>query len=176
MQEPLNRESGSKTLDALTNMQPLHYIPLQHLGMAKKAGLLAIGSDAVKSAAMSGKVKLVAITTDISEGSAKQARYYAEDSNAVFIETPYNKFEFGRVVGRGSPGVLAILDAGLAEGFMKKLTDLDSNRYSEQKKIIENVAKKAKKITYDTKKGSKKTGKRKYHRKGGQANEWNTNV
>ena len=150
MQEPLSTMTGSETLDALSAIQPMHNKPLQHLGMAKKAGLLAIGSDAVKSAAMSGKARLIVVTTDISGGSARQAKYYAEDSGALFVETPYSKFEFGRVAGRGSPGVLAILDTGLAEGFIKKLVDIDGNRYKElaekiQEKAAQEKVKQAKK-------------------------------
>jgi|GEM_PF-266115 len=95
--------------------------PLRLLGMAKKAGLLAIGSDAVKAAARTGKVKLVILASDVSQGSSRQARYSAEESQALCIDTPYTKFDLGSITGRGSPGTVAFLDKGLAEAFMKAL-------------------------------------------------------
>jgi ribosomal protein L7Ae-like RNA K-turn-binding protein len=115
---------------------PEYNKPLQILGMAKKAGLLAIGSDAVKSAARTGKVKLVAITSDISDGTERQANYSAEDSSAFCVKTPYRKFEFGRVAGRGAPGIVAFLDLGLAAGFMERLAALDKEKYDEIARIL----------------------------------------
>ena len=124
MQKPVNNE-------ALNNK------PLQLLGMAKKAGLLAIGSEAVKSASRAGKLKLVIISSDTSAGSARQARYSAEDSKAKFMQTPYTKFDFGSITGRGSPGTLGFLDLGFAEGFMKRLADIECNRNEDTEGIPE---------------------------------------
>lgn len=129
MHKPSSNDIGGKTIDALASVNSVYYKPLQSLGMAKKAGLLTIGNDAVKSEARVGKVKLIVVASDVSEGSKKQAMYSAEDSNALCIETPYKKFDFGRVVGRGSPGVVAILDDGFALSFMKKLADVDKEKY-----------------------------------------------
>jgi len=108
--------------------------PLRYIGMAKKAGLLAIGSEAVKAAARARQIKLVLTATDISTGSARQARYNAEDSKAIYVETPYTKFELGNITGRGSPGTIAFLDTGLAIEFEKRLNDL-SDAMKEEDKI-----------------------------------------
>ena len=110
--------------------------PLRYIGMAKKAGLLAIGSEAVKAAARARQIKLVLTATDISTGSARQARYNAEDSKAIYVETPYTKFELGNIAGRGSPGTLAFLDLGFAAGFMKCLTALNKEKYEEPAELI----------------------------------------
>ena len=120
MQEQVSHNNKAEPKVAEINKAD-HGKPLRLLGMAKKAGLLAIGSDAVKAAARAGKVKLVVLASDTSPGSSRQARYSAEDSKAMCIDTPYTKFDFGNITGRGSPGTLAFLDAGLAEGFMKEL-------------------------------------------------------
>ena len=111
--------------------------PLRMLGMAKKAGLIAIGSDAVKKAARAGKLKLVILASDTSVSSRRQAHYSAEDSQAICVDTPYTKFEFGNITGRGSPGTIAFLDFGLAAGFMKGLATLDITRYGEIAKLLE---------------------------------------
>ena len=118
MQEPVSRNNEAELNEAEFN-KPRFNKQLRLLGLAKKAGLLAIGSEAVKAAARSGKVKLVVLASDISEGSRRQARYSAEDSNALCVDTPYTKFDLGSITGRGSPGVIAFLDMGLATEFMK---------------------------------------------------------
>ena len=101
------------------------------LGIARKAGLLAIGGDAVNSAARNGKAQLIITTCDASEGSARRAKMCADSSGAVYTAVHYTKDEIGSITGRGSPGTIAILDAGLAAGFMKGLAELQPDRYTE---------------------------------------------
>ena len=115
----------------------LRYKPLNMLGLAKKAGLLAIGSEDVKSAIREGKAKLIIYTTDISEGSVKRVLSTIEESEIIATETPFEKFEFGRVAGRGAPGIIAFLDLGLAAEFMKRLSELDKTRYGEIARTLE---------------------------------------
>lgn len=92
------------------------------LGIAKKAGLLAIGSQATSIAVRQGKARLIITALDASEGSVRRAAANAETGKLEHIAVPYTKFEIGSMTGRGSPGVVAILDKGLAEGFKKKMT------------------------------------------------------
>jgi len=102
---------------------------LQLLGIARKAGLVAIGGDAVSSAALTGRAKLVISAVDSSEGSIRRARINAKENSIIYITVPYTKFELGNITGRGSPGTVAILDAGLAAGFLKGLAEKDPDKY-----------------------------------------------
>ena len=113
---------------------------LQLIGIAKKAGLLAIGGDAVNSAARSGKVWLVISASDASEGALRRSRYVTQSSHAAYVVAPYTKFELGNVTGRGSPGTIAILDAGLSAGFVKGLAGADPGRYGETAALLEEQA------------------------------------
>ena len=122
------------------------------LGMAKKAGLLAIGSDAVKTAARAGKAKLVVAAKDASEGTVRRAMYYANHSGAVYADIPHTMFEIGSITGRGSPGVLAVLDVGLAASFMKGLAAIEPERYGEKAEILNTMAEKQREI-----KGNRRT-------------------
>ena len=90
------------------------------IGMAKKAGLLAVGADDTNAAARAGKVSLVVSAGDASEGALRRARHSAEVARAPHVVVSYTSFELGGVSGRGSPGTVAILDSGLADSFMKK--------------------------------------------------------
>jgi len=110
---------------------------LNLLGIARKAGLLAVGGDAVGVAARTGKAWLVISASDASEGALRRGRYTTEISRAVHVIAPYTKFELGNVTGRGSPGTIAVLDAGLAAGFMKGLAETNPERYQEAAKQLE---------------------------------------
>ena len=138
MQQPIKSDDKDDLLRSKTHTNSQIQKPLNWIGMAKKAGLLAIGSDTVKTATRTEKAKLIALTSDISEKSAEHIKYNSEITNTICIDTPYTKFEFGRVAGRGSPGVVAFLDLGLATEFMKALTVLDEERYGRQTSALIN--------------------------------------
>jgi len=97
----------------------------------KKAGFLAIGSDAAAAAARSGKVALVISASDATEGALRRARHIAGYARAEHVVAPYTKFELGNVTGRGSPGTIAVLDAGLAAGFVRNLAESAPEQYGE---------------------------------------------
>jgi len=96
---------------------------LATLGMAKKAGRLAIGGEAVAIAARHRKAKLIITASDASASSVRRAKHGAETCGTKHIAVPYTMFELGNVAGRGSPGTIAFLDKGFAESFIKKLAE-----------------------------------------------------
>jgi len=89
--------------------------------MAKKAGLLAVGGEATATATRRGEAKLVITASDASEGSVRRAKSNAEANGVKYIAVPFTMFELGSITGRGSPGTIAFLDKGLADGFTKRL-------------------------------------------------------
>ena len=104
---------------------------LQLLGIARKAGFLAIGGEAASASAKSGSAKAIITAGDASEGAKRRARRDAEFCGAAFADTSYTKFELGNITGRGSPGTLAVTDSGLAAGFLKGLAEDDPERYGD---------------------------------------------
>jgi len=109
---------------------------LQILGMARKAGLLAIGSEDVGLAARTGKASLVVSASDASDGSLRRARRSAETGDCVYTVVPYKSEELGNITGRGSPGTIAILDHGLATKFISTLAITDPTRYSDTAEVM----------------------------------------
>ena len=109
---------------------------LQLLGIAKKAGLLAIGGDDVSAAARSGKARLILSASDASENALRRARVNAETGAAVHVIVPYTRFELGNMTRRGSPGTAAILDAGLAAGFLRGLAETEPGRYENAAELL----------------------------------------
>ena len=104
---------------------------LSHLGMAKKAGLLAVGSEAAAQAARRGEATLIITASDASEGSVRRAKANAESNGITYLAVPFSMFELGNAAGRGSPGTIAFLDKGLAEGFMKRLAEAEQAKESD---------------------------------------------
>ena len=96
---------------------------LSHLGMAKKAGLLAVGSEVASVAARRGEAVLIITASDASDGSVRRAAANADSCGIKHIPVPYTMFELGSITGRGSPGTIAFLDKGLANGFEKRLAE-----------------------------------------------------
>ena len=113
---------------------------LQLLGIAKKAGLLAIGCEDSESAARNGKTKLIISASDASERAFRNARINADFCGAICLTVPYTKYELGCITGRGSPATIAFLDTGLAVGFLKGLAETGDELYGKLWKYLEDTA------------------------------------
>jgi len=101
------------------------------LGMAKKAGKLAVGGDAAATAARRGEALLIITASDASEGSIRRAKMNAEANGVDYRPVPFTMFELGTTAGRGSPGTIAFLDKGLADGFKKRLVEVTKAKESD---------------------------------------------
>jgi len=113
---------------------------LQIVGLAKKAGLLAIGSEAVEIAARKGQTKLIISADDASERAYRNARINADTCGAICMVVPYTKFELGSITGRGSPSTAAFLDTGLAVTFIKGLAEAGHELSGKVWKFLEQSA------------------------------------
>ena len=111
---------------------------LSMLGLAKKAGLIEIGSDSVKTAARAGRAVLVMASKDSSPPSKKRAQTCAAAGGAVYLELPYDKYELGSLLGRGSPGTIAVTDVGFAASFAAKL-DAACGGYGKERAELESM-------------------------------------
>ena len=103
---------------------------LRYLGIAKRAGMLAVGAETANAVVRAGKACAVISACDSSEGSMRRSRINAEDCGVLYCVVPFSKFELGNVTGRGSPGTLAILDAGIASAFFDQLAEKEPERYA----------------------------------------------
>ena len=109
---------------------------LQMLGLAKKAGLLAIGSQDTSASARAGKAYLIISAVDASDSALRRAKGSATSGRAIHVVVPYTSFEIGSIIGRGAPGTVAVLDAGLAAGFLRGLAATDPDRYREPAELL----------------------------------------
>ncbi len=84
------------------------------LGLAQKAGKLASGDFAIKSALKSKKVKLLIIAEDTAENAKKDLYYIAECVNVPVIELGTGD-ALGNAIGKGKRKAIGILDAGFVK-------------------------------------------------------------
>ncbi len=88
---------------------------LSLLGLAKKAGRIAVGGEAVSGALWQGSAKLVLTSCDAAKNTLRRLTNYEQIRH---IPLPYPKEELGAAVGYRSCSILAICDAGFAKAFI----------------------------------------------------------
>lgn len=96
---------------------------LSYLGLARKAGKLAVGFAASKEACQRMTAKFIAVASDISEKSLKEIKYFS--GGRVRVERiPFTIIELSAAIGIKA-GIVAVCD----EGFANVLTRLfDGNK------------------------------------------------
>ncbi len=85
---------------------------LSRLGIARRANLLAVGTEAVKTALQKRKAHLVVLAQDISAKSEKELRYLAAGRVPV-LRLEAQLEEVGAAIGVRA-GILAVTDEGMA--------------------------------------------------------------
>lgn len=95
---------------------------LTFLGLCEKSGKLVIGEESCGIAARAKKAKLILTARDAGRSSAVKAENYSGAAKCPSVCLPYSKSDLGNMLGRGSPGMLAVTDIGLASAFANKLS------------------------------------------------------
>ncbi len=116
---------------------------LTFLGLCLKAGRLEIGEESCGAAARAKKARLVLSASDAAHGSLMRAENFAETARCPYAVLPFTKEELGAAVGRGTPGLLAVTDFGLAAAFLEKLSAECPGRYEEQTETARVAAERA---------------------------------
>lgn len=87
---------------------------LSLLGLARRAGRLALGNEAVMEAIRKGSVKLVVLAGDLSPRTADGIRRAAAEERLEVLELKASMDELGMALGKRT-GVIAVNDAGFAK-------------------------------------------------------------
>lgn len=94
---------------------------LTFLGLALRAGRLVLGEETCGMAARAGKAKLILTASDAGRTAVTRAGNFSAAASCPNVSLPCTKEELGAALGRGSVGVAALTDTGLASAFMDKL-------------------------------------------------------
>ncbi len=92
------------------------------LGIARRAGHIAIGFDAVKAAVTDGRAQLVLLAADRSAKTEKELRYAAQGSSCPIRVLAADKEALAHALGLQKPvAVAATDDRGFAAAMQKHL-------------------------------------------------------
>ena len=89
------------------------------LGLAQKAGKVASGDFAVRSALKSGKAKLLVVAEDAAPNSKKDMYYLAEVADVEVVEL-LTRDELGYAIGKAKRTAVVITDTNFAKMINKK--------------------------------------------------------
>ena len=97
---------------------------LRLLGIAYKAGRLAVGEEPVAAAARARHARVLLLAEDAAANSVRRAGHLAEGGNIPVAAVPFTKAELGRAVGRSTCAMLAVTEPGLAHAVARHLAAL----------------------------------------------------
>ncbi len=90
---------------------------LSILGLAKKAGRLAVGAEAVEAAQRQGRAKLVITASDAADNTVRRIRNHSAGTPLAVL--PVTREELGAAIGYRSCAAAAICDACFARAFCR---------------------------------------------------------
>ena len=89
------------------------------LGLAARAGAVESGFDACKDAVLGGKVRLILVSDDLSQGQTEKIRKVCESGNVPCMQCSAS-LEPGNAIGRPGRKIIAITQ----DGFAAKMIDV----------------------------------------------------
>ncbi len=116
---------------------------LSMMGLAKKAGMVAIGEEPVGACARAKHARVILLAQDAGASTVRRAVSFAASGACLCLTVAVDKDQLGRALGRTSCAMAAITDIGFAEAIVKKLAALDPEHYSAAAGQLETKAKRA---------------------------------
>ena len=97
---------------------------LSLLGIARRAGRVTRGFDAVIAEVREGQARLILLAADVSERTERGVRRAGDEGEIPIVKTEYEMADFSAALGVAAPvGVVALND----RGFANKMTELLSS-------------------------------------------------
>ena len=145
---------------------------LNLIGLAQKAGRLAVGEEPTGAAARARDARLILVAADAAENSVRRVRHFADAGQCLWCRIGADKDALGRAVGRSSCAMLAVMDIGFAEAIAKKLAEGDE-RFAETAEKLAVKAQRAAERRREAEAHEKnvRTGKKRPAKKAAEAGE-----
>lgn len=84
------------------------------LGLARRAGKITFGNDAVIKDTAEGKAAVILLSCDISPRTRRNIERIGGDYKVDIVELPYTKELIGQAIGKNNTAVAAITDRSFA--------------------------------------------------------------
>lgn len=104
---------------------------LAMIGMALRAGRLAVGEEPVGAACRARDCRLLLLAGDAAGNTIRRAEHFAQAGQCVTVTLPHTREELGEAVGRSVCAMAAVTDTGLAGAIARRLAQRDPERYGE---------------------------------------------
>lgn len=95
------------------------------LGLAMRAGKLAVGDGRATEQARKGKAFLILVSNDASDNTEKKYKNISKSHNTSVITLDIDRYEFGRIIGREFAVVAAVCDKGFADEIVRLAERVD---------------------------------------------------
>ena len=128
------------------------------LGLARRAGKLAIGEAAAAQAAADHKAKLILLACDAGEHTRRHMLALATRKRPV-AELSQDKAALGESVGFGPCAAVAVLDLDLAAAQLGRLAAAEPGRFDEACAALSARGEKARRRREDTRRHGKKANR-----------------
>ena len=96
---------------------------IHYLSLAKKAGRIAVGEEAVGAAARACRARLLLVAGDAPAGTLRRARNLVAGSGRPLAVVPFTQEELGTALGKTVVSLAALTDPALALAFLQALED-----------------------------------------------------
>jgi len=134
---------------------------LKFLGLMRRANALQVGENNAGEAVRAGKAKLLLLASDASENAKKRAESFVGGRSCLLLELPFTKEELSSALGLGGCSMAAVTELGFANALIKRLQELDPERYADAAEEVARRFSKAERRKSETaKERMKRNGKR----------------
>ena len=116
---------------------------LSLIGLCLRGRNLEVGEEPVEAVVRARDARVLLLASDAADNTARRVRRFAETGQCVWLRVPFTKRELGRATGRGSAAVAAITDIGLAVAVVRRLAEMEPEKYDEDLAKLELKAKRA---------------------------------
>lgn len=93
------------------------------IGLAKRAGALAVGTENVIESVRKGKARLVLVACDVSENTAKRLQDKASYRNVPLERIPIRMDALGHLIGKDHAAAVALLQDGFVRSYRKAMQE-----------------------------------------------------
>ncbi len=93
---------------------------LSLLGLARRAGRLTLGFDAVCSSAAKKESRLILTASDVSEGTVRKLKNHLGECQTDIREIPYNQTDINAAIGK-PVRIISINDSGFSASLLELL-------------------------------------------------------
>lgn len=120
------------------------------LGLALRAGRLAVGEEPVGTACRCHKGYLLLLASDAADNTIRRADHFCQAGKTVRLIVPWTRQELGGAVGRTACAMMAVSDIGSAAALAEKLAARDPERFGEARDALVPKAARAKRRRDET--------------------------